>query len=76
MSLSSVPPIVKEVSVCHPLNGGGHELHVCVDDLVRVHVGQLDRFWDLALQALGPGLVDREFDGQRVPRVLRVHSPV
>ena len=23
----------------HPLNGGGHKLHVCGDDLVRVHVG-------------------------------------
>ena len=58
--------------MCHPLNGGGHELHVCVDDLVRVHVGQLDGLSDLALQALGPGLVDRELDGQGIPRVLGV----
>ena len=58
--------------MCHPLNGGGHKFHVCVDYLVRIHVGQLDGLPDLALQALGPGLVDREFDGQRIPRVLRV----
>ena len=34
----------------HPLNGGGHNLHVGVDDSVRVHVGDLDSL--PALQAL------------------------
>ena len=38
--------------MCHPLYGRGYKLHVCVDDLVRVHVGQLDGLPDLALQAL------------------------
>ena len=54
------------------MNSWGHELHVDVDDAIRVHVGQLEGFPDLALQALGPGLGDRELDGQGVPRVLRV----
>ena len=47
----------------HPLNGRGHKLHVCVDDLVGVHVGQLDGLSDLALQALGPSPGDGELDG-------------
>ena len=46
----------------HPLNGGSHELHVGVDDSVRVHVGDLDGLPDLALQALGPGPGDRKLD--------------
>ena len=56
----------------HPLYGRGHKLHVCVDDLVRVHVGQLDGLPDLALQALGPSPGDGELDGLGVPPVLRV----
>ena len=56
----------------HPLNSGGHKLHVGVDDIVRVHVGDLDGLPDLALQALGPGPGDRKLDGQGVPHVLRV----
>ena len=59
MSLPPIPPIVKKVSVGHPLNGGSHELHVGVDDSVRVHVGDLDGLPDLALQALGPSPGDR-----------------
>ena len=58
----------------HPLNSWGHELHMGIDDAVRVHVGQLDGLPDLALQALGPGPGNRELDGQGVPRVLRVLS--
>ena len=36
----------------HPLNDGGHKLHVGVDDSVRVHDGALDGLPDLALQEL------------------------
>ena len=50
----------------HPLNGGGHVLHVGVDDPVWVHVCQLHGHSDLVLQALGPGLADRELAGQGV----------
>ena len=74
MSLSSIPPIIKEVGVGHPLNGGSHELHVSVYDPVRVHIGDLDGLPDLALQALGPSPGDRKLDSQGVPRVLRVLS--
>ena len=56
----------------HSLNSRGHKLHVCVDDLVRVHVGQLDGLPDLALQALWPSPGDGELDSLRVPPVLRV----
>ena len=56
----------------HPLNCRGHKLHVGVDDLVGVHVGQLDGLSDLALQALGPSPGDGELDGLGVPPVLRV----
>ena len=58
--------------MCHPLNGRGHKLHVGVNDLVRVHVGQLDGLSDLALQALGPSPGHRELDGLGVPGVLWV----
>ena len=54
----------------HPLYSRCHELHVGVDNPVRVHVGQLDGLPDLALQALGSGLEDGELDGLRVPSVL------
>ena len=67
LSLSSIPPIIKEVRVGHPLNGGSHELHVSVYDPVRVHIGDLDGLPDLALQALGPSPGDRKLDSQRVP---------
>ena len=43
-----------------------------VNDLVRVHVGQLDGLPDLALQTLGPSPGDGELDGLRVPPVLRM----
>ena len=56
----------------HPLYGRGHELHVGVYDLVRIHVGQLDGLPDLALQALGPSPGDGELDSLGVPPVLRV----
>ena len=72
MSLSSLSSIIQKVCVCHPLNGRGHKLHVCVDDLVWVHVGQLDGLPDLALQTLGPSPGDGELDGLRVPPVLRM----
>ena len=58
--------------MCHPLNGRGHKLHMCVDDPVRVHVGQLDGLPDLALQTLGPSPGDGELDGLGVSPVLRV----
>lgn len=41
---------------------------MCV--LMILSGSMLASFSDLALQALGPGLVDGELDGQRVPRVL------
>ena len=58
----------------HPLYSRCHELHVGVDDSVRVHVGQLDGLPDLAFQALRPGPGDGELDGLRVPAVLWVFS--
>ena len=66
LSSSSDSLTVKKVYVGHPLNGGGHVLHVGVDDPVWVHVGQLHGHSDLVLQALGPSLADRELGGQGV----------
>ena len=68
LSSSSDSPTVKKAYLGHPLNGGGHVLHVGVDDPVWVHVGhgQLHGHSDLVLQALGPSLADRELGGQGV----------
>ena len=58
----------------HPLYCRSHKLHVAVDYSVWIHVGQLDGLPDLALEALGPSPGNGEFDGLRVPAVLRVFS--
>ena len=72
MTRAPISPIIKKVSVRHPLYSWSHKLHMCVDNFVWVHVGQLDGLPDLALQALGPSPGHRELDGLGVPGVLWV----
>ena len=60
-------PIIENIGVRHPLYCWSHELHLGVNDLVWIYVGQLDSLLDLMLQALGPSPGNRELNGQGVP---------